>query len=228
MPRGWHPGAAAAWAVRQDGGVFLQGKNHQRVVRISVWVAVIGLLLGVLSTVIMATAADAHTALKSSDPKDGAKLTAAPARVVLTFNEPLSASFATVTVTGPGGSVSKGKASVEGGVVTQTLATGIPNGSYAVSFRVVSKDGHPVSDKLGFTVAAATATTATPSSTGSTTSGTPSTAPTTTPAVAAEPSDDQATDSGRTSRVGLAVAVAALALAAGTAVIALTRRRGRE
>lgn len=208
--------------------MFLQGKNHQRVIRIGVWVAVIGLLLGVLSSIIMATAADAHTALKSSDPKDGATLTSPPARVVLTFSEPVSTSFATVTVTGPDGSVTEGKAGVEGDVVTQSLAGGIPDGTYAVSFRVVSEDGHPVSDRLSFTVATGTSATSTGTAT---TSGGPVSSPATTavsPTGAAKSASDQGADSGRTTRVGLAVAVAALAVAAGTAVIALTRRRGAE
>ena len=56
--------------------------------------AALALLLG-------AAPAFAHTRLQSSDPADGASLDAGPQRVSLTFNEPMQAGFATVTVIGP-------------------------------------------------------------------------------------------------------------------------------
>ena len=150
--------------------------------------------------------------------------------MVLTFNEPIGTSFATVAVAGPDGSVSQGKAAVDGVTVTQALAADLPNGRYTVSFHVVSEDGHPVSDRTTFTVAVVpTATplpeTSTTSST--TTSSPPATSEPTTPAPSALPADDDE-GSGRALRIGLAVGVAALALAGGTALVAASRRRSGE
>lgn len=213
----------------------MDSDGKRRIIRIGVWVAILGLLLGVLSSIIMATGADAHAALKSISPKDGATLATAPTKVVLTFNEPISTSFATVTVAGRAGAVSDGKAVVDGATVTQALTTDLANGAYTVSFKVVSKDGHAVSDRTTFTVAAAaTPTTATATSQG----GTPSaTLPATSGAATASatvgpaspvPGDADEAGGGRALRIGLAVGVAALALAGGTALVASSRRRSGE
>lgn len=207
----------------------MDSEGKRRVIRIGVWVAILGLLLGVLSSLVMATGADAHAALRSISPQDGATLTSAPTKVVLTFNEPIGTSFATVSVTGPDGSVSRGRAAVDGMTVTQALTDAVPNGRYSVSFHVVSEDGHPVSDRTTFSVAAAATATPLPStpatSSASTTSEPVASAPNTA-APSPLPADE---GSGRALRMGLAVGVAALALAGGTALVAATRRRsGRE
>ena len=210
--------------------MFLESRGKTRLIRLSVWVAVIGLLLGVLSSIIMATAAEAHAELLSSNPKDGAVLAKAPTQVVLTFSEPVSTSFATVTVTGPSGPATRGKATVKGAVVTQALNPGLANGAYTLAYRVVSDDGHPVSDTATFTVAATPPSSpsmtagASPTGSGASTATGPSSAP------AVDPASADAADGsdGRALRTGLAVGVAALALALGTALIAATRRRTGE
>ena len=204
----------------------MDSEGKRRVIRVGVWVAILGLLLGVLSSIIMATGADAHAALKSISPKDGSSVGTAPTKVVLTFNEPISTSFATVTVTGANGVVSAGKTVVDGGTVTQALAPDLANGRYSVTYRVVSEDGHPVSDRTTFTVAAATSTpsaseTSVPSATPL--PGTPSTSSSS--AASTVPDDADAAGSGRGLRIGLAVGVAALALAGGTALVATGRRQ---
>lgn len=207
--------------------MFMDSEGKRRTIRIGVWVAILGLLLGVLGSIVMATGADAHAALTSVSPKDGSSVDKAPTRVVLTFDEPISTSFATVTVTGPQGAVSAGRAVVDGVTVTQVLEADLPNGRYTVAFRVVSEDGHPVSDKTTFTVAAAAASaTATDAP-----SATPLPAPSTT--AVASPAPTLADDSGdarngRGLRIGLAVGVAALALAGGTALVASGRRRSGD
>lgn len=209
----------------------MDSEGKRRTIRIGVWVAILGLLLGVLSSVIMATGADAHAALKSVSPKDGSTVTTAPTQVVLTFDEAIGTSFATVTVAGPAGAVTRGRPVVDGVTVTQALASDLPNGTFTVSFHVVSEDGHPVSEKTNFTVAAIASPT-TPSGT-TTSSATPS--PTTTAPAGATagpasplPVDADEAGSGRILRIGLAVGVAALALAGGTALVASARRRSGE
>jgi methionine-rich copper-binding protein CopC len=207
----------------------MDSEGKRRVIRIGVWVAIIGLLLGVLSSLVMATGADAHAALRSVSPKDGATVSTAPTEVVLTFSEPVGTSFATVSVAGPSGSVSQGKAVVDGPTVTQALAADLPNGRYTVSFHVVSDDGHPVSDRTSFTVAATATATSLPGSSAT------STSPTTSPSATSEPTATSPSalpadgeGDGRALRIGLAVGVAALALAGGTALVAASRRGSDE
>lgn len=204
----------------------MESEGKRRTIKIGVWVAIIGLLLGVISSIVMATSADAHAALRSISPTDGAALTAAPTQVVLTFDEPIGTSFATISVAGPDGSVSQGSAVVNGVTVTQALAGHLSNGRYTVSFRVVSEDGHPVSDRTTFSVAAAAEpTTSAPGTPPTPTTTNPPTA-TTEPTSALPGTDDPG--SGRAVRIGLAVGVAALALAGGTALVAASRRRSGE
>ena len=208
----------------------MDSEGKRRAIRIGVWVATLGMLLGVLSSIIMATGADAHAALRSISPKDGSSLATAPTQVVLTFNEPISTSFATVSVTGADGAVSAGKAAVDGVTVTQALAPDLANGSYTVAYRVVSEDGHPVSDRTTFTVAAPS-TPPTSSSETSAPSATPLPAtprPTNAGPGSTVPDDAEGASSGRGLRIGLAVGVAALALAGGTALVASGRRRSGE
>ncbi|WP_235545726.1 copper resistance CopC family protein [Phycicoccus sp. Soil802] len=204
----------------------MDSEGKTKVIRIGVWVAIIGLLLGVLSSLVMATSADAHAVLRSITPKDGATLTAVPTKVVLTFNEPIGTSFATVSVAGPDGSVSEGKAVVDGSTVTQALADDLPNGRYTVSFHVVSEDGHPVSDRTTFSVAAVATATPLPAPSSTSTTSAPPTSEPTTSTPSTRPADDEG--DGRALRLGLAVGVAALALAGGTALVAASRRRSGD
>ncbi len=215
--------------------VFMESDAKRRLIRLAVWVAVLGLLLGVVSSLLAATGASAHAVLKSVSPGDGARLGSAPTEVALTFSEPVSARFATVTVTGPdGGSSEAGTPSVEGATVTQALAAGLVSGGYTVAYRVVSEDGHPISGRTTFTLALKT------SPDGSTRPPASAATPTPTPAETAGPgattdqppateSTGAARESGRgdglSTRLAMAVAIGALALAVGTTLIAVARRR---
>jgi hypothetical protein len=146
--------------------------------------------------------------------------------VVLTFSEAIGTSFATVSVVGPDGSVSRGRAVVDGSTVTQALADGLPNGRYTVSFHVVSEDGHPVSDRTTFSLAAAATDPPVPSTPATATTSTTDPASTSAPTSAPPAGEDEG--NGRAVRIGLATGVAALALAAGVALVAATRRRTGE
>ena len=132
--------------------MFMESKGKTRLIRISVWVAVLSLLFAVLSSLATALAASAHAALTSVTPVDGTTVAEAPAEVVLTFNEAISTSFAAVTVTdGQGAPVTRGRPAVAGPTVTQALEP-VGSGTYTVSFRVVSEDGHAVSSRTTFRV----------------------------------------------------------------------------
>ncbi len=207
----------------------MESEGKKRLIRVSVWVAVLSLLLAVVASLATALEASAHAALRSMIPAAGSTVTTAPKQVVLTFNEPISTSFATVTVTdGKGGSVVSGRPVVSGETVTQKLAQ-VGSGRYTVTFRVVSEDGHPVSQKATFTVKLAVATASAPPTTAPTApaSTTPSSAaPTSTSSAASLPAQNG--DSGTPTALALGIAAAALAAAAAGAVAWQKRRQSGE
>lgn len=96
--------------------------------------------------------ASAHAALVRIDPGDGARLGAAPAKVALEFNENV-ATPAFVVITAPDGSrVRTGKVTILDKTVTVTVAPVDMKGTYLMSYRVVSADGHPVEGSTTFDV----------------------------------------------------------------------------
>lgn len=116
-----------------------------------------------LATALAATAllmgapapAQAHDVLVGSSPADGSVAAVVPARVTLTFSEPVLAVGAVVIVNGPAGPVQGGKPSMAGRTITQRLRPGSPAGRYAVVWRATSADGHPVSGTFSFTATSA-------------------------------------------------------------------------
>ena len=195
-------------------------------------------VLCALGLVSVATAgvADAHTHLVTISPALGATLTTPPSAVVLTFSEPLGTGFATVKVTdGTGRDVGAGSAQVAGAVVTQRLRTDLTSGPYAVAFRVVSSDGHPVADVSAFTLALRGGASPPPSSSLPSASGAPAGAdPSGDPPAAGHSGHSElagstaagdAAATTRLRRLAMAVGVGALALAIGTSVVAVSRRK---
>lgn len=107
----------------------------------------------VVTAVVVAAPASAHTTLTRITPARGARLTTAPTHVVLEFDAALNTTFATVVVTSASGrAVAPGKAQVLGGKVSQKLLPSLSSGSYRVSYRVISGDGHPISGESTFTL----------------------------------------------------------------------------
>ena len=96
-------------------------------------------------------AAVAHDELTGSDPADGAE-GEAPEELTLTFSGAISDVGVAVEVTGPGGSVTDGQPEVDDSEVVQELADELPDGDYAVAWRVTSEDGHPIAGEFEFTV----------------------------------------------------------------------------
>lgn len=110
---------------------------------IAVAVLTFGLVAGAVAG---AGAAWAHAARIGGDPADNAELTQPPSRVSATFNEPMQAQFAAMTVIGPdGGQWSDGQIAVDGAVISVGVRGGGPAGDYTVNFRATSADGHVVS-----------------------------------------------------------------------------------
>jgi copper transport protein len=121
----------------------------------------LGLLgLALVWAVLVAQPAAAHTRLVDTSPAEGRLLAAAPATVELRFNEPVgvvASGFALYDSNGRhtvGGEPSTVTAGGRDRVVTASLPPSLADGSYLLSWRVVSADGHPVAGVLAFAVGA--------------------------------------------------------------------------
>lgn len=111
-------------------------------------------LLGALALVIPATGASAHADWLESVPAAGSTLDAAPAEVRVSFDSPLLDSGAALVVTNAEGVViSEPKPVIDRTEISVAVDPGAPAGVYTVAFRVVSEDGHTVSDSFDYTVA---------------------------------------------------------------------------
>lgn len=132
-------------------------------------------LLAFLLVMLAGTPARAHDVLIGSDPKDGAVLTEMPGSVTLTFDQAVRRDFARIAVTGPDGALyQQGEVTAQGKNVSIGVRSPAPAGTYAIGYRIVSNDGHPVTGTVKFTLAPASAAPA----------GTPTAAPTATPTAA--------------------------------------------
>ncbi len=113
-----------------------------------------GLLGGGL---LFATSASAHATIVATDPVDGSRLKAAPTTVSITFDEQVG--LGTVgylrVVDQTGRRVDTGTATHpdgDGTKVQATLKSGLGDGTYTASYRVISADSHPVAGALRFVV----------------------------------------------------------------------------
>ena len=206
--------------------------------------AVVVAVLALLAVAGVATTASAHAQLVETSPADGATVASLPRAATLTFTDPIDPQFVRVRLTGPDRVPTSPEPSVKQGVVTVPL-TDAGAGEYLLVYRVVSKDGHPVSGSVTFTVDAAPVSggggttapvtpsatddaggepSASPAATSSTPTSTPTSAGPTT--VAAAPASD-ASDGGPGLPVTFLVGLAAVVLALGTAAWLAVARRGR-
>ncbi|MFI6927020.1 copper resistance protein CopC [Nonomuraea spiralis] len=112
-------------------------------------------LLLACAAVGFAPSAQAHNVLVGSDPKDGAALSASPARVTLVFDQAVRQGYAQVGVTGAdGSSYADGTAEVSAERVSVKVKPLPAGGSYVVGYRILSADGHPVTGSISFSLAA--------------------------------------------------------------------------
>lgn len=97
--------------------------------------------------------AAAHASLESTSPGAGQVLAAPPGQVELTFSEPVEVSLGAVRVYDSNAErVEEGEVRHDGGdSVVQPLGD-LANGSYVVTWRVVSADGHPIHGAFTFQV----------------------------------------------------------------------------
>ncbi|MGN9775432.1 copper resistance CopC family protein [Micromonospora sp. H33] len=182
--------------------------------------------LGVSLLVPPAPAA-AHNQLTGSDPRDGARIATAPARIELRFLAKPDPATTKVTVTGPDNVAAAGGAPTFSGTRVSVPFQAGRAGLYIVGYQLQSSDGHPVSGEVRFTL-----TSGTPADPSASVSGTPSAPASAAPAAptptgsagAAEPT--AARDSDRSPWLWAGLGALAL-LAAGAATLAFRRRQTR-
>jgi methionine-rich copper-binding protein CopC len=116
-------------------------------------------LLSLALPTLTATPANAHSALKSSDPANGSTLTAAPNQVNLVFNEEVEPRYVDGALTIGSADPVPVSATVDAATVVLTVpahtnANAETGGvtSWRVDYRVVSADGHPISGAVTFSV----------------------------------------------------------------------------
>ncbi|MFT0548602.1 copper resistance CopC/CopD family protein [Allopusillimonas ginsengisoli] len=113
----------------------------------------LAILLCVLTILAWTRTALAHASLVSSIPVAGAVLPDAPRDMKLIFNEPVSPLV--LKIIQPDGAVTDlTKTHVEPDGLTLSLPALARRGTYALSWRVVSSDGHPIGGALTFSVGA--------------------------------------------------------------------------
>lgn len=114
------------------------------------------LLAAPVVLVLWALPASAHASLDATTPAQGSQLSVAPASVSLLFDQQVGVNAGSLRVLDPGGrDVDAGPPAHPAGndrAVRVGLKPALGRGSYTVSWRVVSADGHPVSGTFAFGV----------------------------------------------------------------------------
>jgi len=114
--------------------------------------ALVAAVLGSLALLVNPTPAFAHADVQVSSPRNGAELSVAPRKVVITFTEAVTLdSVAPRLVDGAGRTVPSTTV-MAGTVLTITPAKALASGITSATWKVISDDGHPISGALAFTV----------------------------------------------------------------------------
>lgn len=103
--------------------------------------------------------ASAHNTLVSSDPPDGAELAVAPAQITWVFDKAVPLETMTVTLIDATGARSELSGSTHGAAGDKEVVTPLPSlqpGQVSVRWRLVGPDGHPITGRVDFTIAAPT------------------------------------------------------------------------
>ncbi|MCG5248398.1 copper resistance CopC/CopD family protein [Methylorubrum extorquens] len=117
------------------------------------WAIVATFLVAVLSWTAATVPARAHATLVASEPADGAVLSVAPARLILSFNEAVSPLVMRLASPSKKMTTLQATAEREASLVV-ALPSGLSEGTHVLSWRVVSLDGHPVGGTITFSVGA--------------------------------------------------------------------------
>lgn len=92
----------------------------------------------------------AHATLVESDPAEGSIVAVAPEKLRLTFNEPVT--LLSIKLFAPGGQSGDATAVAQDNDLIIQLPADAGEGTYALSWRVASDDGHPVGGTSTFSI----------------------------------------------------------------------------
>jgi copper transport protein len=98
----------------------------------------------------------AHASLVKAEPAAGAVVRDAPPTLTLTFNEPVSPLVMRL-ITPAGEPIALGEVTAENAIVIIAVPAALGRGTHALSWRVISADGHPVAGALMFSIGAPSA-----------------------------------------------------------------------
>ncbi|GAA4905325.1 copper transport protein [Stackebrandtia albiflava] len=119
----------------------------------------LSLLTGLLLVLLAGTPAHAHATVVSTSPAADEIVATAPSEIVVEFSEQVSVVAAETGVIAPDGERADAEpARSEGNVLTYRLRDDLPRGTYLVSYRVISADGHPVPGGYTFSIGERSAT----------------------------------------------------------------------
>lgn len=137
-------------AMARARGSFRQTRR----VRAGLRPAVAGLIVGLLSIfAVPAGPAQAHAVLVRSNPAEGSIVADPPAQVVLTFTEGVNPIRGKVRVIAPDGArADTDDPRAAGAELIIPLKPGGSQGTYLVTFRVISADSHPVSGAFTYSL----------------------------------------------------------------------------
>ena len=98
----------------------------------------------------------AHNSLSSSDPMDGSTLDLAPAQLTLTFDKSVPLETLSIEIIDASGVRSNLTGSIHGPTGDTEVITPLPAltpGAVNLRWRLVGPDGHPITGRIGFTIA---------------------------------------------------------------------------
>jgi copper transport protein len=116
------------------------------------------LLAVVLAIGILPVPARAHAVLLETQPASGAVIASAPQAIMLRFNEPVRPISVRVLRAEDETALPLPPVEATDTRLSLPLPQGLPDGSYVLSYRVTSADGHPVAGSFVFSVGAAPGT----------------------------------------------------------------------
>ena len=112
----------------------------------------LALLVAGFAALLLAQPAAAHAVVVGSTPVDGSRLQQSPASVTVKFDEAVGLDLGYLRVVDSvGRRVDAGTASHPNGDGTQItvgLKSGLGDGTYLASFRIISADSHPVAGSI--------------------------------------------------------------------------------
>ena len=113
----------------------------------------VAMLFGTLISLLWTIPATAHATVVATNPESGAVVEEAPDTITVEFSEPVTVVAAETLILAPNGTPAHdGEPTVDGSVLTYRLNENAPNGTYLVSYRVISDDGHPIPGGFTFSI----------------------------------------------------------------------------